>query len=277
MWQAKFKTTFILSIVITVLMIAASLGGLLIEGLYRDNDFIARLWRGNDLVTLAVAVPLLIGSMILARQGSIRALLVWFGVLTFTLYNYAFYLFAAAFNWFFWIYTALFSLSIFALIFGLTKINAEEIGQRFSQQTPVKLISVYIAAFSIFMGTMWIVRSLSIFTTGKVPQDIVQTGHPTGIVYALDLSLVVPSMLLSAVWLWQRKPWGFILATMLMIKGFTYPLALVVMSIISTFAGTGYDPLTPFYAVLCIGCLISCGLLLGNLKPRMEVQNVIYT
>lgn len=276
MQNSKFQTTFILSIIIAVLMITASLGGLFLENLYRDNAFIARLWRGNDLVTLTVAAPLLIGSMFLAAQGSSRALLVWFGVLAFTLYNYAFYLFAAAFNWFFWIYVALFSLSIFALIFGLTKIDAEEIGRQFSARAPVRWISGYIVAFSVFMGAMWIVRSLSIFTTGEVPQDIVRTGHPTGIVYALDLSLIVPSMILSAVWLWQRKAWGFIIATMLMIKGFTYPLALVVMSIISTFAGTGYDPLTPFYAVLCVGCLVSCGLLLGNLKSAVEVKKHSY-
>lgn len=265
--NARFKTTFILTVLITVLMTAASVGGLWLEGLYRDNKFISVVWRGNDLATLIVAVPLLIGSMVLARRGSIRALLVWFGVLTFTLYNYAFYLFAAAFNWFFWLYAALFSLSIFGLIFGLTKIDADAIGRRFHPQTPVRLISGYIALFSIFMGSMWIIRSLSFFTTGEVPSDIVQTGHPTGIVYALDLSLVVPFMLLSAVWLWQRQAWGFILATMLMIKGFIYPLALVVMSLISFYAGTGYDPLTPFYAVLCLGCLVSAGLLLRNTKP----------
>lgn len=276
MSAAKFQTTFILSMVITILMIVASIGGLLIDRLYRDNKFISMLWRGNDLVTLVVAVPMILSSMYLATRDSLRAQLVWFGVLTFTLYNYAFYLFAAAFNWFFWIYVALFSLSIFALIFGLTKLDIDQVAEKISSHAPIKWISGYIAVFSIFMGTMWIVRSLSFFTTGEVPPDIVQTGHPTGIVYALDLSLVVPFMLLAAVWLWRGEPWGYVLATMLMIKGFMYPMALVVMSLISVYAGTGYDPLTPFYAVLCLGCLISCGLLLGNLKSEKGVQNVSY-
>lgn len=272
MQQSKFQPTLILSILIAILMFIASVGGLLLSNLYQDTPFISRLWQGNDAVTLFVALPLLIGSMIFARRGSDRAVLLWFGTLTFTLYNYAFYLFAAAFNWFFWIYVALFSLSIFALFFGLTQIDADEISNKFSSNTPVKFIAGYIIAFALFMGLMWIARSLSFFTTGQVPQDIVQTGHPTGVVYALDLSLVVPSMLLSAVWLWQRKPWGYVLATMLMVKGFTYPLALVVMSIISVLAGTGYDPLTPFYALLCVGCLLSCGILLWNMNGTREVK-----
>lgn len=274
MFKTKFQTTFILSIVIAVLMTIASLGGLLLENLYRDNDFISRLWRGNDLVSLTIAVPLLVCSMFLTTKGSSRASLVWFGVLTFTLYNYAFYLFAAAFNWFFWIYVALVSLSIFALVFGLTKIDANEIAQKFSERTPVNWISGYIAAFAIFMGAMWIIRSLEFFTTGRVPDDITRTGHPTGIVYALDLSLVVPFILLSAVWLWRRKAWGFILATMLMVKGFMYPFALVVMSVISALAGTGYDSLTPFYAAIGSGCLVSCVVLLRNLQTEKSEENL---
>lgn len=100
MLKNKMQTTFPLSIIIAVLIAIVSTGGLLWENLYRDNEFITRLWRGNDLVTLTVAASLLVGSMLLARRGSWRALLIWFGTLAFTLYNYAFYLFAAAFNYF---------------------------------------------------------------------------------------------------------------------------------------------------------------------------------
>jgi hypothetical protein len=276
MQVSKLETSLTLSRVIAALVIIASFGGLFLQRLYRDNDFIARLWQGNDAVTLFVAAPMLLFSMFLTKRGSLRALLVWFGVLSFTLYNYAFYLFAAAFNWFFWIYVAIFSLTIFALIFGFSSIDAEAIKKQFSSRTPLRGISIFIAAFSCLMGGMWIIRSLSFFTTGEVPQDIVQTGHPTGVVYALDLSLVVPWMLLSAVWLWQRKAWGYVLTVMLLVKGFTYPLALVVMSVISSLAGTGYDPLTPFYALLGVGCLTACVSLLANLDAGNRVEECVY-
>jgi hypothetical protein len=97
---SDLKIPRILSICIAILAAIAALGGLLLPGLYRDNPFVTAVWKGNDLVTLAVAVPLLAAAMVFSMRGSVRAFLIWMGMLDFMLYNYAFYLFAAAFNWF---------------------------------------------------------------------------------------------------------------------------------------------------------------------------------
>lgn len=99
--QTKFKLAYVLSAMITILTIAASAGGLFIDDLYRDNTLITAAWRGNDLVTLVVGVPLLVAALIFLRRGSQRAQLIWLGMLRYTLYNYAFYLFGASFNRFF--------------------------------------------------------------------------------------------------------------------------------------------------------------------------------
>jgi hypothetical protein len=59
-----------LSWALVPLMSAASLAGLLWEGLYRDAEWAQAAWFGNDLVTLFVAVPSLAASLVLARRGS---------------------------------------------------------------------------------------------------------------------------------------------------------------------------------------------------------------
>src|SRR5689334_20342185 len=92
------RASFVLASAIAVLAAVASAGGLLIHRLYRDNTWVTAAWHGNDLVTLAAAVPLLIGGLVFARRGSQRAVLVWLGMLAYILYGYAFYLFGAAFN-----------------------------------------------------------------------------------------------------------------------------------------------------------------------------------
>ena len=112
----KSKTTRTLTILIAVLDLVASAGGLFFDNLYRDNAFVTAVWRGNDVVTLLVAVPLLMIAFLLTKRGAKQALLIWLGLLDVILYAYAFYLFAAAFNWFFLIYVALFTSSIFALL-----------------------------------------------------------------------------------------------------------------------------------------------------------------
>lgn len=109
------RTAYVLSSIIGVLALMAAAGGLFLDDLYRDNRFVTLAWFGNDWVTLIVAVPILVTALTLSVRGSLRAQLVWLGMLNYTLYNFGFYLFGAAYNRFFLIYVALFALSIFAL------------------------------------------------------------------------------------------------------------------------------------------------------------------
>jgi hypothetical protein len=116
-----------LTILIGILAAAAStIGALGGERLYRDNAFVTSTWLGTDLVTLVVAVPLLIGALVRARRRSLRALLVWLGILDSMLYNYAFYLFGAGFNRLFLVYAAIVGLAIWALVLGLSGLDAGE-------------------------------------------------------------------------------------------------------------------------------------------------------
>jgi len=252
--------------IIAVLATIASAGGLFIDGLYRDNPLITSAWHGNDFVTLVIAVPLMVLSLIFASRGSLKAQLVWIGTLGYMLYNYIFYLYGAAFNQFFLIYVLLFTLSIYALVFAMTKIDAMEVSQEFNVGTPVKWISGFMMFFAVLLGALWIAMSLSFVFTGQVPPSILQTDHPTGVVFATDLSLLIPAMILGSTLLRKRQPWGFVLATIVLIKASTYGLAMIAMSVY-TYVDLGtVDSLFPLWAVLSLGCLISCGLLLGNMK-----------
>jgi hypothetical protein len=263
----RSTTAHTLSVIVAVLMIVAAAGGLLIEDHYRDNAFTAWAWRGTDLVTLVVAVPILIVALIFGRRGSFQAGLVWLGMLDYTLYNYAFYLFGAAFNRFFLIYVALFTLSIFALVFAITKVDAKEVRLRFASRTPVRWIAGYMLFVALGIGGLWIAQSLGFVFSGQVPQFITDVGHPTAIVFALDLSLVVPFLVLGAIWLWQRRSWGYVLAAILNVKGAVYMLALAGVSVAQAQAGFP-EALTqlPLWGVLSLGFLVASLFLLGNLK-----------
>ncbi len=265
MSQNKLKPVYILSVVIAILMAAASAAGLFTH-LYRDNTLVTAAWRGNDLVTLFVAVPLLVTAMILARRGSRRALLVWMGMMGYALYNYLFYLYGAAFNECFLVYVALFTLAIYALILGLSNVDIDAIGGSFSPRTPARWISGYMLFFGLMLGAIEVSRALSIFFTGQVHEDIIKTGHPTGVVYATDLSILIPALIVAAVLLWRRRPWGYVMATILMSKATTYALALIAMSWFALQATGAGDALLPLWIVLGAGCLASWLFLLGNIK-----------
>lgn len=268
MLQTKLRPAYIFSAIIAILATVASAGGLFLGDLYRDNTFVASLWGGNDLVTLVVAVPMLVAALILSMRGSQRAQLVWLAMLDYMLYNYAFYLFAAAFNWFFLIYVALFTLSIFALIFGLVNIDVNGISQKFRARTPVKWISGYMLFVAVGLSTIHITQSLGFVATGQLPPIVVQTGHPTNVIPALDLSLLVPVFVLGAIWLWKRQPCGYVLAAISTVKGATYTLALTVVALWGANAGVpGELAELPLWLFLTIAGLVASLFLLGNLEP----------
>lgn len=52
MHPSKFRTAYILSIIIGILIAIASAGGLVIEDLYRNNLWATSQFRGSDLVRL---------------------------------------------------------------------------------------------------------------------------------------------------------------------------------------------------------------------------------
>src|SRR5689334_2249532 len=106
------RLAMLLSAMIALLALVASTGGLFRYGLYRDNILVTAAFRGNDLITLTIAVPGLIIALLMAQRGSARGQLIEMGLLAYMLYNYVFYLYGAAFNRFFLMYVALVALSI---------------------------------------------------------------------------------------------------------------------------------------------------------------------
>jgi hypothetical protein len=269
------KTAQILSIALVILATIASAGGLLLDRLYRDNLFVTSAWKGNDVITLFVAVPLLVTAIIYANRGSQRSLLLWMGVLDYMLYNSAFYLFGAAFNWFFLIYTAMFGLSIFALIFGLVKLDMNGIIQAVRQKMPIKWIAAYMLFVATGLTVIYVIQSLGFIFTGEIPAIVTLTGHPTSIVFALDLTLLVPFLVLGAFWLLRRKAWGFVLAGICTIKGALYTLVLTAGSLWASNAGVeGAGSEVPLWLTLTALGLAACSLFYGNMKNEKSPESM---
>lgn len=276
MLDTKLNSAYVLSSIIAVLTLVAAAGGLFIDDLYRDDTFITVGWYGNDLVTLVVAIPLLVAALILSMRGSQRAQLVWLGMLDYTLYNYAFYLFGAALNRFFLVYVALFTLSVLALIFGLANVDVNGISQKFQARTPVKWISGYMMFWAVLLGVAWIAQSLDFVVTGQLPQSGLDEGG-FKLVAALDLSLVVPGLVLAAIWLWKHRPWGYVLAAMFNVKGATYTLVLTAGSLYQANAGIeGAADLVPLWVFLGVASLIASVLLLRNMQSTEKQGESIH-
>lgn len=268
-----------LSIAIWLLMVIATAGGLLHKDIYQDNPFVRSVWRGNDVVTLSVAVPAFAAAVVLTKRGLQWAALLWLGMLDYALYNFAFYLFAAAFNGFFPVYVLLVALSIFALIFGLSGLDMRRIKASFRDRTPVRWIAGFMFFIAVGLTSIYLLQWLDFVVHGVIPEIIVKTGHPTNIVPALDLTLLIPYLVVGGIWLWQRRPWGYVLAAITMTKGTVYTLALGVAGWSAVQAGFPESAAElPLWFTLSGGSFLTCIILLMNLqtddrKPGQEVRD----
>jgi hypothetical protein len=85
----------------------------------------------------------------------------------------------------------------------------------------------------------------------------------------------VPVFAIGAIWLWNRRPWGYVLATMSVIKGTTYTLALAAVSIWGANAGVAgaSDEILQWVLLTIVG-LVGSLLLLGNMTAApTEIQS----
>ena len=265
MFAMKSKTTLWLSIVIALMAGLASWGGLFTEGLYRDNALVVSAWRGNDIVTLFVVVPMLLISSFFSSRASNRGRLFWMGSLWYMIYNYMFYLFGAAFNMFFLLYAALLVLSVYTFIIALIQTNAQEFRRSFSKKIPYRSVSIFLLCFAILLGGMWIILSLSFVITGQVHQSISQTDHPTSVVFAVDLTMLIPSLIISGILLWQKKSWGPIVSSIVLVKATAYGLALINMTVLSYRTTGVVDPFIALWIILAAGSAVSLVLLIRNI------------
>jgi hypothetical protein len=203
------KSSYLMTFIIIVLTLIAAAGGLYIDELYKDtNSFALHAWYANDIILLAVGLPLLIVALVLSIRGSLRGQLVWLGMLNFTIYNYSYYLFGAALNSFFLIYAALFTFSMYSLVFGLVFIDYNKIEKSFKKKTPVKGISIFMILLAITLGGAWIVQWVNFVITSTPPQIMINLNSANNLVATLDLTFVVPLCFVAAYNLWQRRPIG---------------------------------------------------------------------
>jgi hypothetical protein len=255
-----------LSWALVPLMVSASLAGLLWEGLYRDAGWAQAAWFGNDLVTLFVAVPALGLSLALARRGSTRGELVWYAMLGYAVYNYAYYIFGARMNELFPLYVLLFVLPIIALMLALGRLEPEAIVDEFRPTTPVRWISAYMVFTGAGLAVAWTAQWAQWVFAGIEPA----IGEEAfTLIAALDLSLMVPFFLIGAGLLWRRRPWGYVLAVLMNLKGATYTLVLTAGSAVGAARGIeGSAEQVPVWGVWTLVGLAATVALLAGVRGR---------
>lgn len=241
----------------------ASLAGTLWREVYRDPEtFIFAGWLGNDLATLLVAVPVLVWATAAAARGSPRGRLVWLGALDYMLYNYAFYLFGAVPNRLLLAYILIVALALLALLIGLANLDVAH--PRISGSAR-RFTMLYMVAWGVALLLLWAIQAGRGALTGEAP-DLNGSVHAFRVTAALDLTLVVPYVLMASLLLARNAAWAVPVAAIVNVKGVLYPLALVASSWTAHQAGVeGALALVPLW----VGFMAASGAATWLLLRRM--------
>ena len=253
-----------LSLLIAGLMAIQSAVGVLVPAVYRDTGWVTAAWFGNDLVTLLVAAPLLVWALYAVRRGSLRAQLIWYAMLGYAVYNYAYYLFGAALNAFFPVYAALLFLPAFALILALGRADVGAIASRFAPSTPRRWVPAYMLFTGVGLTVAWTAQWAAYLLAGTVP-NIGVDGFQ--LVAAMDLTFMVPWFVIGAVLLLRRGAWGYVVAPIIIVKGAAYTLVLATTSTVAGLRGVeGSFEQIPIWGAWTLLGLLAAWALLGGVR-----------
>ncbi|QIN78457.1 hypothetical protein GBA65_07885 [Rubrobacter marinus] len=262
---ARTRTWLWLTAPIAVLLAIAAGSELFVDGIFRGDElnFVAQA-VGQDVVTLAVALPVLVVAAILSARGSDRARLVWLGSLAYVLYTYAIYAFHVRFNPLFLVYVALFGLSLYALIGSLATTDFEAVKARFASRRAARAASVFLATMTVLFYPAWLGEVVPALVSGSVPQSVIDAGTPTGAAHVLDMAWMLPAMALTAYWLWRGRAVGYALAGALLT--FSALITLAIMAMMVAMNLYGQPVAAPMAAVFGVVSAIGTAMLAWYLR-----------
>jgi len=217
---------------------------------------------GQDALSLITGLPLLLGSMSLARRGSLGGLLAWMGALFYIAYSYAYYPLSPEFNALYLAYIAIVSTSLYSLVYLLVSVNAHGVQARFSSRTPVRLIGGFMMVMALALTLKWVSAIVGMLAGGAPPTRVQL------VVWPLDLIVALPALFWGGLWLWRRQPMGYVVAGLLLLKATFVGITLVVDTWLVTLWGQPIDPMLPAYAVIGLGGLFFTAIYLRCIRPR---------
>jgi hypothetical protein len=202
----SLKLGYLFSLLIAILTAFTSLTSIIFQDEIYPSEELLQSFLPNDIVNLLIGLPILLGSMWLARRGNLIGLLFWPGALFYGLYNYLIYLFGMPFGAMYPFHLVLVTLSIYTLIGLVASIDSTAVKQRLAGRVPERLAGGVLFVAGAAFGLMALITIES--------AELSDTYLPKS-----ELALSTFDFIVSAAWiiggamLWRRKALGYVVGT----------------------------------------------------------------
>lgn len=262
--RRNLRFLYSLSFIIAVLMAAASVTGLMAGTTIYPADDLFQSFVPTDIVNLLIGLPILLGSMWLARRGRWVGLLLWPGALFYVLYNYTVYVFAMPFNVAFLLHLTLLTLSVYTLIGLVTSIDGQTVQRRLAGSVPERVAGGILAG----LGLLFFLRVIGVLGGALTSQTPVAETELA--LHVSDFS-IAPALIIGGVLLWQRKELGYVTGLGLLFQASMLFVGLIILLLVQPFLTAAPFLLVDVVVILVLGliCFIPFALFVrGVVSPH---------
>jgi hypothetical protein len=166
---------------------------------------------GTDVVSLFIGLPILLGSMWLARRGKLIGLLFWPGALMYVLYDHIAYVYALPLSWILLLHMALLTLSAYTTIALVASIDGEAVKRRLGGFVPEKVAGGALVG----LGGLFLLLVVGTIGGALVSQTPL---HRTELAVWIADSIIAPALIVGGVLLWRRQALGYVTAAGLLFQ-----------------------------------------------------------
>ena len=225
---------------------------------------------GWDVVTLVFAVPALLLALPGIGRGSLRARLFAVGILAYLFYQYLMYAVFWALGPLFPVFILLFASSAVAIAWIVSTIDVASLPVHATSRFPRRAMAAFCLAIALLLLGMWVPR-IATGLSGD-PAGAALLGMPTLTVQAMDLGMIVPLALATGFMIWRARPWGYLLATVLAVKGVAMAGAICAM-VVSAALVEGPLEVVPFaiFAVATVAAGVLAAKMFGGFAAEPAV------
>jgi len=183
---------------------------------------------GQDYVNLFLALPAILICSYFLLRGSLRAYLVWLGVLVYMIYSYVLYAFFVHFGPNFLIYVAILGLSFYSAAGSLMEFDLGNPIDAF-HNVRIAFPRALLAAIGIAFYFLWLNDIIRALLSDSLPSGVSETGLAVNPIQVMDMAFILPGSLIASYLLGQKKLGGYIFAVPLLVFFSIMGVAIIAM------------------------------------------------
>jgi hypothetical protein len=208
-----------LALLVAALSMLGAAAGAIFPDLYGSivrtgmiSERLAYSSAAQDLTILPVSALLIVTTILFFVKKNAKLLILNLGIVWCEFYAFGLYVMQGQYTSIYILYLAVFSLSIFSLILGvsaLASIGAEAVSLSRGRRV---VIAAFLLLIVVCLGSLWLAR--------LVPESIAHAREETYGVFVMDLSIVFPAFAVIAIMLIRNRPFFILLAGIALAKTF---------------------------------------------------------